>query len=191
MNEKKFSLLRKKYGHYASWAIWADEGNTPTSNMENLDIFDIKKNPTIPNQLKPNIILVGLNISTKAIEIPLENFHGPNGGAFKIRYALKGTPFWGAYMTDIIKDFQEKSSGKMMNYLKTDKDFEEENVQTFRGELKDLEVDNPIIIAFGVDAHKILTRNLKEKHKIIKIPHYSMRISKENYRKKLKSILGF
>jgi len=26
--------IEKKYGYFASWAIWADEGETPKSNME-------------------------------------------------------------------------------------------------------------------------------------------------------------
>ena len=74
------------------------------------------------------IIFIGLNIS-RPIENPLGNFHDPRPMAtdFKIRYALKDTPYWGGYMTDIIKDFEEKASGKMMKYLKTDPAFEKEN----------------------------------------------------------------
>ena len=52
-------------------------------------------------------------------------------------------------MTDIIKDFAEKASNKMMNYLRNNKDFEEENILTFKQELTDLESDNPLLIAFG------------------------------------------
>ena len=57
--------------------------------------------------------------------------------------------------------------------------------------LSDLEVDNPTIVAFGEDAYKILKRNFNKEYIIHKIPHYSMYIAKEKYRKKVKSALGF
>jgi hypothetical protein len=94
-------------------------------------------------------------------------------------------------MTDIIKDFEQKSSGKMMNYLKTDKQFEEDNVKIFREEIYDLGNDNPTIVAFGGDAHVILNRNFKNEFRIFKIPHYSNYTGKEKYREEVKSILGF
>jgi hypothetical protein len=191
-DQTKFEFIKKKYGHYASWAIWADEGEKPKDNVGNLSVFDIKNNVELLQQLSPNIILVGLNISRR-IEIPLANFHDARSQAmdFKIRYALRGSPFWGAYMTDIIKDFEQKTSGKVMTYLRTDKPFEEENVKVFREEINDLEIDNPTIIAFGRDAHSVLTSNFKNEYKIFKIPHYSNYSSRDKYREELKCILEF
>lgn len=62
-----------------------------TSNMDDLTIFD---NENILLKLNPNIIFVGLNLSVSDVVInPFENFYGSGGGAFKIRYALKNTPF--------------------------------------------------------------------------------------------------
>ena len=189
IDKAKFEFIKEKYGHYASWAIWAEEGEKPKDNVGDLSIFDMDKDDSFLQLLKPNIVLVGLNISSRPIDGTFGNFHDSRSQSqdYKIRYALKDTPIWGAYMTDIIKDFQQKSSGKMMSYLKTDKAFEEENVKTFRGELSDLEVDNPIIVAFGKDAYKILKRNFKNEYFIHKIPHYSMYISKEKYREEVKS----
>ena len=46
----------------------------------------------------------------------------------------------GAYMTDIIKDFEQKAPGKMMAYLRNNKRFEKENLELFKTELKDLGV---------------------------------------------------
>ncbi len=81
-----------KYGHYASWAIWADEGVKPKDNVGDLSVFDIKNNAGILHQLNPNTILVGLNI-LRRIEVPLANFHDARSQAmdFKIRYALRVT----------------------------------------------------------------------------------------------------
>ncbi len=189
MNKKQFDLIKKRYGHYASWAIWAEEGDKPKSNMGDLSIFEDKN---ILSHLNPNIILAGLNISKRdELNRPFENFHGPLGGAYKIRYAFKNSPYWGGYMTDVIKDFAEKASKKMMNYLKEDKIFEKENINSFLKELEDLESNNPIIIAFGNDAYSVLIRNLKNSYNIKKVPHYSTYMSKEKYREEVKSILKF
>jgi hypothetical protein len=96
--------------------------------MGDLNIFEEKN---ILSKLKPNIILAGLNISKRdELKRPFENFHGPLGGAYKIRYALKNSPFWGGYMTDVIKDFAEKASKKMMDYLRENKSFEKENINS-------------------------------------------------------------
>lgn len=109
--------ISNSHGGYASWAVWIDEDIKPKSNMGDMSIFDLNENPQLLNILNPNVIMVGLNIS-KVIEKPLSNFHGAIGGAFKIRYAFRDTPFYGAYMTDIIKDFEEKISGTVLTYLK-------------------------------------------------------------------------
>jgi hypothetical protein len=192
IDRAQFELIKMKYGHYASWAIWADQGEKPKDNVGDLSVFDIESNVGLLYQLNPSIILVGLNISRR-IEVPLANFHDARSQAmdYKIRYALKGSPFWGAYMTDIIKDFEQKVSGKLMSYLRTNKPFEDKNVKIFCEEMKDLRIDNLTIVAFGRDAYTILDRNFKNKFKIFKIPHYSNYTGKEKYREEVKSILGF
>ena len=189
MDKIHFEKIKKLYGDYASWAIWAEEGDKPKSNMDNLSIFEDKN---ILSQLNPNIVLVGLNISKRdELNKPFENFHGPLGGAYKIRYAFKNSPYWGGYMTDVIKDFAEKASNKMMSYLKENKIFEKENIDSFLKELEDLESNNPTIIAFGNDAYSVLIRNLNDSYNIKKVPHYSTYMSKENYRNEVQTILKF
>jgi len=73
-DEKQFELIAKKYGHYASWALWADEGEKPKDNMGDLSIFDIEKNKDLLKQIKPNIILVGLNISRRIFVACADDF---------------------------------------------------------------------------------------------------------------------
>ena len=65
-----------------------------------------------------------------------------------------------------------------------------ENVEIFREELSDLKVANHQIIAFGHAAYKILFRNLSNEYDIVRIPHYSHYISKENYKKQIDRILN-
>jgi len=183
----KFEFIKEKYGHWASWAIWSEAGDTPKSNVGDLSIF---AGNDFLEVLNTEVVLVGLNISRGDIKYPLANFHDARSEAtdYKIRYALKSTPFWGGYMTDIIKDFNEKESGKMMSYLRANKAFEESSVEIFREELKDLESVNPTIIAFGNDAYSILSRNFKDQYKVLKVSHYANYTSKEKYRDEVKMV---
>lgn len=188
MNQEHFMEISKSHGGYGSWAVWIDEDIKPKSNMGDMSIFDLNKNPQLLNILNPNVIMVGLNIS-KIIEEPLSNFHGAIGGAYKIRYAFRDTPFYGAYMTDIIKDFEEKISGNVLTYLKKNQEFERQNVNLFRQEIKDLNCDDPLIIAFGNIAYNLLQKHFGRDYRIKKVTHYSHQISKENYREEVLRIL--
>jgi len=192
IDQATFNFIKSKYGHYASWAIWADEGLKPKDNIGDLSIFDIERNTSLLFNLNPNLVLIGLNIS-RPIETPLANFHDPRPQAmdYKIRYAFKNSPYWGAYMTDIIKDFEQKVSGKMMSYLRANKSFEEKNIRIFRDELADIGSNKPKLVAFGRDAYEILCRNFSHEFKIFRIPHYSNYQAKEKYREEVKTILGF
>ena len=190
MNEQTFQFIKDKYQYYSSWAIWADAGDTPKSNIGDLSILDPKVNSNLLTQLNPNIVLVALNISRGDIQKPFANFHDSRSEAtdYKIRYALKDTMFWGAYMTDIIKDFEEKISGKVRTYLKENKEFEEENVSYFLQELDDIGSINPTLVAFGNDTHSILKRNLNDRFRILKISHYANYSSKEKYREEVQEL---
>lgn len=180
---EKFDEIRERFGHFASWAIWADEGVNPKANIDDLSVLDPDVNPGLLKTVRGNSILLGLNISRR-IQRPLGNFHDPRPMAtdFKIRYALKDTSYWGSYMTDIIKDFEEKASGKMMSFLRSNKDFERDNIRKLREEIAVLGFSNPVLVAFGKDAEKIARRNLCKEFQVVGIPHYAMYISKEDYR---------
>lgn len=178
--------IKLKYGHMSSWAIWREKDAKEKSNISDLSIF---VNP-INAILTPNVIFVGLNISKKITE-PFGNFHSVSSRShdYKIRYALKDTIFWGSYMTDIIKDFEEKVSGNLMKFLNKNPLFLQENINAFEDELLFIGSHNPIIIAFGNDCYKILNKNLKNKYKIYKVPHFSSCVSKEKLRMQILTII--
>ena len=191
ITREKFDFIKDKYAYCASWAIWSDEDEKPKSNIGDLTILDPDSNKNLLSQLNPNVVLLGLNISRGDIKIPFANFHDkrPKATDFKIRFAFRGSPYWGGYMTDIIKDFEQKISGKVISYLRRNKSFEKENVQTFRQELIDIGATDPTLIAFGNITNDILERNLKgEFKKILKVPHYANYTSKERYREQVKKI---
>lgn len=183
---EKYTEIRKRYGDFASWAVWADEGKKPKDNIGDLSVLNPNENPDLLKTLHGKSILLGLNISRR-IEQPLGNFHDPRPMAtdFKIRYALKNTSYWGSYMTDIIKDFEERVSGEMMRFLKNNRTFERENICELRNEISVLGFSNPVLVTFGKDAEKIAKRNLGEEFRIIGIPHYARYISKEDYRSRV------
>lgn len=188
MNRERYNNIKKDYGHVGSWAIWdkINEKKRPKYGVGNIDIFEKED---IVEKLNPNIVFVGLNISKK-IDKVFGNFHSDNGRAndFKLRYAIQGTCLEGGYMTDIIKDFEEKVSGKVSSYLRKNTDFLKMNLETFKKELDDIGCENPIIIAFGNEVHNILVRKYKGNN-LHKLTHYSARISKEDFKKEVDALI--
>ena len=189
ITREKFDSIKKKYSRVASWAIWAHEDEEPKSNMGDLTVLDPEINKNLLSELNPNVVLVGLNFSEDVDHKPFENFHaGGKFTDFKTRYALRDSPYWGGYMTDIIKNHPEKKSDELVKYLKTHPDEVQSNVESFRQELRDIGVEKPKLVAFGNDVYDILKRNLPE-FEVVKIPHYAHFISKEKYREQVKTTL--
>jgi len=195
VTKSHYNKIKNKYGRYASWAIWADEESKPKSKIGDLSIFNLSENPKLLEQLNPNVIMVGLNISRSVTGDIFRNFHdeSPKNNDFKIRYTFQNTPFYGAYMTDVIKEHVEASSSKVYSCLKKHPEVELKNINRFNEELKCLNVKDPLIIAFGNTSYEILNRHYKGKYRLVKIPHYSYRFRGYDkpgyYRKKVLEIL--
>lgn len=178
-----FELIRKRHGKYASWAVWAKALDRPKSNMGDMAIFG--DNKVLP-LLKPNVLMVGLNLSRFTISEPFRNFHDPSPGGqdYKIRFAFKDTDYYGAYMTDIIKGVVEVDSKNIPKHLKKNPGVLADSLKIFRQELQDLGAVSPLILAFGRIAFDIIKKNLSlaEYGKLIRLTHYSHQIGKEKYR---------
>lgn len=164
-------------------AIWAVETDRPKSNMGDLSIFE---DNSVLKQLNPNNILVAYNFSVDGKVLhPWENFHGENGEAYKLRYALRDTALWGAYMTDIIKDFVDPDAESVTEYLKENPQVLIQNIERFEKEVADLGVNSPRLYALGNDVFEILKTHLSSRFRIHKITHYAWQRSKEQYREKI------
>jgi hypothetical protein len=189
IQQARYELIKKKHGNYASWAIWSPPGERPKSKTGDMNVFDLDKNNGLLATLNPNIVMVALNFSRPVEPDIFRNFHDASSWAndFKIRYAFDGTPYYGAYMTDVIKNLPEVKSKKVMGYLKADPSIIQRNIEILRDEIMDLGVGAPTILAFGKDTHDLLARNLRaEDYKgLIGITHYSHQIGKERYREKV------
>jgi hypothetical protein len=118
MDRDTFELIRKKHGAYASWAVWAEATGRPKSDIGDLSVFDPDQNATLLQTLRHDVVMVGLNLS-RFLAVPFGNFHDPRpaGQDYKIRYAFTGTPYYGAYMTDLIKGVVEPVSGNLLPRL--------------------------------------------------------------------------
>jgi len=182
-----FENIKRKHGGYGSWAIWPSAGEKPKSNMGDMTIFDNEKNPSLLELFNPEVIMVALNFS-RPIEFtePFLNFHdkSPWANDFKIRFAFRDTSYWGAYMTDVIKNLPEVNSKKVLGYLQQDPSLILDNIKILREEIRDLGVQRPIILAFGKDVYEILYKHLRsdEYSGLVKLTHYSHQIGKERYR---------
>lgn len=199
MDLELYKIIVKKYGDVASWAIWKPAGIEPKSNISDVDILDPDKNEGLFSTIKTNIVMVGLSFSRSVkFNKPFQNFHDshPYANDFKIRFAFEDSPFYGAYMTDIIKNLEMLSSKDVVAYLNNNKGIIANNIEFLKEELKTIGAEKPIILAFGRDCYKLLKENLDKStyRHLIKITHYSHYISKEDYKEKvfkeIKKVMG-
>lgn len=184
ITKSTFETIKRKHSAYASWAVWGPVGATPKSGMADMSMF---ASDDILHILKPNVIMLGLNLS-KSIRgsPPWSNFHaGGTAQDYKTRYAFHGTKYYGAYMTDIIKVLEEMDAGQAVKYVEGHPELMAKSLRIFREELTDLGASKPAILAFGNDAHRLAFTNLKpeEYSLLVKLPHYSdYRLNKETYK---------
>lgn len=192
ISKEHFESIRNKYGKVASWAIWEACGDRPKSNMSARSVFDSRLNPSLLDTVQTNVVMVGLNFSREVECInDFANFHdeSPHANDFKIRYAFADTPYYGAYMTDALKNLVILNAQNVREYLKQNPKATQPHMEFLEEELTDLRTANLMILAFGRDAFAILSKNLKRElyGNMIQVTHYSHQISKEKYREEVLS----
>lgn len=158
LDRDTFDRIKQSHGGYASWAAWAEADKTAKSNIEDLEVLDPDKNPRLLAILKNDVVMLGLNLSAPLSE-PFQNFHGPSGGAYKIRYAFEDTRYYGAYMTDFIKGVVIPEATSARRYLAEHPLVVRENVGRFLAELDDLRADRPTLLTFGGDTYRLAANN--------------------------------
>ena len=184
---ERYNKLKEKYGHVSSWTIWREEGKTPKSNTDDMSIFE---DEDICDKLNDKYVFVALNwSSTHGVQEdkPWKNFHSSYRyqNDYKLRYVLWETQFWGSYITDIIKEYPELNSKKVVNEIQKGNIKIEDHINKFKEELNCLSDEKPILIAVGNDSFNILYDNLHEEYDIHKITHYAARIKKKDYKEEV------
>lgn len=133
LGEKVYSLLKDKYGLVSSWAVWDEPGDKPKSNTNGMNWVN---DSNLLSILNTGFVFVGRNgagthgTQDGHFEQPWANFHSGYSyqNDYKMRYAFRGTRYWGSYMTDIIKNYNESDSNSMRSYLKTHPEVVKENI---------------------------------------------------------------
>ena len=149
-----FDRMKERWGKYGSWAFWADATDSSVrSNVGDLTVLDPDAYPDLFGILHDDVVMIGLNIS-RPFDEALRNFHDSYTRAkdHKIRFAFKGTSFYGAWMTDIVKGVPMTDSKSLMRYLRENPAVVHRSVRDFLQELTDLGGPAPTGLAFGGDA---------------------------------------
>ena len=193
VDRETFDRIKEKHGPYASWAVWSEPDGRPKSNQGDLTVLDPDRNPALLGMLRSDVVMVGLNLSRDRPP-PFGNFHDARaeGQDYKIRFAFTGTPFYGAYMTDIIKGVVMLEAGDLMRYLDTHPDVVAESVKCLLEEFDDLKSESPTVIAFGGSAHLLAAKHLPANRcsRLVRVRHYADFISQTDYRELVLSELA-
>ena len=194
IREEVYYNLKERFGKVSSWTLWQDaEPQYPKSNIGDMSVFHEQN---LLEKLQTNYVFVGLNPAVHDYEEIREQeedwcaFHSTDNqrqNDYKLRYALKGTEYWGSYITDIIKGYNETNSQRVLEDLEANKDLLDRSIELLRTELEIIG-EPPVIIALGGEAYRILI-GIKEflppVKSIVQITHFSYRINKENYKKRI------
>jgi hypothetical protein len=193
VDRETFDRIEEKHGPYASWAVWSEPDGRPKSNQGDLAVLDPDRNPALLGMLRSDVVMLGLNLSRDR-PAPFGNFHDAKaqGQDYKIRFAFTGTPFYGAYMTDIIKGVVMLKAGDLMRFLAANQHVVAESVERLLEEFDDLKSESPAVIAFGGSAHLLAARHLPANRysRLVRVTHYSHYISATAYRERVLSELG-
>jgi hypothetical protein len=198
ITQVQFRTLRERYAHRSSWALWREQrpGRNTADGIDDLTIFDEANNPW--DNLNPQFIFVGLNPANDEATVErFSMFHSRRQGAqdYRLRYALRGTAFWGGYCTDVFPDTIERNCGRVLEdfnqQCQNDPDSAQCRLTAFLSELEAVERicelgHRPLLIAMGGsdDTHNVPqnTRDvlrwaenagLLDGYEIQYIPHYS------------------
>lgn len=186
LDRKTFDRVKEKHSGYASWAVWAAPAGKPKSNMGDLSLLDPDRNPDLLETLRNDIVMMGLNLSRSFPSQPWGNFHdaAPHGQDYKLRFALAGTPYWGAYMTDFVKGVVMLKEYALMKYVAENERVIADSVGCLMEEFDDLKCAWPTVITFGHAAHMLAAKYLPISRyaRLVRVTHYSQYISKEDYR---------
>lgn len=103
-----------------------------------------------------------------------------------------GTPYYGAYMTDLVKEVVMLEGDNLLRYLAANPSLIAQSIEGLVEEFADLNCASPMLIAFGADSYRLAAKHVPSGRysRLVRITHYSQYISKENYRARVMSELA-
>jgi len=160
------------YKHISSWAVWGKV--TPTVRFHRHSNLTLPvRDPALQQVLRSDVVFLGLNpgnVANRGVA-PWAMFHtGPRHNDHFIAEALRGTPYWGSYMTDLFRQVESRSSLVRNN---------SGDIETLLAQIAVVNGGQPVhLIPFGVKARKSLCAH-KERlassglvAQVTEIPHY-------------------
>ena len=190
MEITKYNQLNKYEA--SSFTIW--KGETRDKNgIGNSCIFEGSQLNTTLKELNENYIFIALNPSNNVVRNDDLSFHNSayNSKDYKLCYALKGTKYWGSYITDIFKGYFETDSNMIEDYIKNNPSKVEEDIKILNEQIGLIKPER--IIVLGNKTYKYAQEYLNDyKDIMITIPHYSDYShygNKDKYRNKVIEIL--
>lgn len=195
ISKELYKEMEEKFGAVSSWAVWSGPYEAGKFGTGDMSIFE---NENLLDILHTNYVLVGMNVSGThtrgdGYKGPWGNFHSDDNKKqqdYKLRYALHDTPVWGAYITDLIKNYPMLSSSDVKKEIKNDPSILKTNIESFKKELEMFN-EKPVLIALGGDVYNYLRSELSDEYEIKNILHYSYYIGPEKYKLRVHEDLGF
>ena len=192
LDKQTYEIMKQKYGPVGSWAVWTSAGSAPKSFTDDMSWVN---DPSLLETLNTGFVFVGRCWSrgdpSSRGQIPWADFHSdsPHQNDYKLRYALKGTKYWGSYITDFYKLDFDIHYLDVDDYAKEHPEFVRKNLATFQEEISYLG-DDIVLVAFGNVVYNLLKKHLGDRYRIVKIMNYAAYISKEEYRTKVLEVLN-
>ena len=182
----RFERVRREWGDVGSWAVWAEAapGHGVKDGVGDLSVLDPEHDSRVLDIVNPAVVMLGINCSGAPTPAPFSNFHDPSPRAnhFKLRHAYRGTPYWGAYLTDAFKGIDCYGAKRTIAFLRAHPSIVRDQLGRLDDELAAVGSDDPLVIVFGADLFGLLSENWHDSARLIKVPHYAHYLSKEDYR---------
>lgn len=186
------------YRHEASWAVWKTDA---AGNVDGDPTFPVE---AAIEAAHGRAVIVALNPggtrpSTGSVTPDWSNFHSPRRrhNDIFLAHAFVGTPFWGAYMTDLHPELVESNS----TLVRPTQAAALRSVESLMAQVRLLQSVETIICLGGQSLRSIvrcadLIENETGINSIVGVPHYSRsnaRLHKhvaQNYRRLVHEALG-
>jgi len=186
ITRERFERVRRDWGNVGSWAVWADarDGHGVKDGVGDLSVLDPDLDDGVLDTLQPDVVMLGINGSGAPTPVPFSHFHDPSPRAnhFKLRHAYRGTPFWGAYLTDAFKGIESYGAKRTIAFLRAHPLLVREQLARLDDELAAAGSDDPLVIVFGADVFALLREHWHADARMVRVPHYAHYLSKEDYR---------
>ena len=185
INKDVYGDLKNQYGLTSSWTVWSKPANENWKSKELIsDMTPFSNEECLLKDLNGDYIFVGLNPAAHDAEtndMAWRNFHSKDvkrSQDYKLRYALKDTPYWGSFITDLCTDIVETDSRRVLDETGE----EQYKVAVNRiVEIREVLGGKATVVAVGWASYKKLKKYLPVEIELKRITHFSARVNLDKY----------